>query len=342
MLDDRKARILQAIVDDYILTALPVGSRTISRKYISELSSATIRNEMSDLEELGYLDQPHSSSGRVPSYRAFRFYVDQLMRNSSLNTEELKRINGMFLSRIDKMEELLDNTASVLADTTAYASLVTPPVQKSLTLKRVQIVPITSGTALLIVVTDAGVLKDSIIRIPEGLSDDYLYMLSNMLTASLSEHSLEQAEELVNALFSEMGGHRELFASIVKAMEQRGDASSGHIVVGGVKHMLAHPEYSDVERARSLISALESKDKLFTLLERSGGVEMTISIGPEMGSPDMKDCALVSTTYKIGGRDVGRLGVIGPVRMNYPHVIAVLSRMREVLSGLLDHGTDST
>ena len=198
---DRKYRILQAIIDDYIMTALPVGSRTISRKYEQKLSSATIRNEMSDLEELGYLDQPHTSAGRVPSWKAYRLYVDQLMRVASLPPADNQRLREIFQSSMDSVEDVLTAATRALSELTDYTGVMIAPSAGRL--KRVQLVPITETTALMVTVTENGVHKDSIIPVAPDVSPEHLYMLSNYLTERLQGKTLDQVMSALQELLGE-------------------------------------------------------------------------------------------------------------------------------------------
>ena len=190
-LDERKYLILQAIIDDYIMTAMPVGSRTISRKSGVGFSPATIRNEMSDLEELGYLAQPHTSAGRVPSYKAYRLYVDHLMKTSKLTSDEREQMHEHLVSRSKQVEGVIRSAANVLSDATKYTSVIVAPKLGTLRIKHVQLVPVAERTALMIIVTTAGIVKDAVIRVPEELDADDLYGISRILTQRLSDQPLE-------------------------------------------------------------------------------------------------------------------------------------------------------
>ena len=201
-LDERKYKILQAIIDDYITTAMPVGSRTISRKQGMGLSSATIRNEMSDLEELGYLASPHTSAGRIPSYRAYRLYVDQIMRVGSLPPTEYSLLRKLFSRRMGQMEDVLTSATQALSELTDYTSVMIAPQMRNL--KRIQLVPLTDTTALMVTVTAEGVHKDSVIRIPAGVTPDHLYAISNMLTEKLGGRDAAQIPAVMQEMCSEM------------------------------------------------------------------------------------------------------------------------------------------
>lgn len=335
-LDERKFLILQAIIDDYIMTAVPVGSRTISRKSGMGVSPATIRNEMSDLEELGYLDQPHTSAGRIPSVKAYRLYVDQLLKVGQVSREDAERIHLHMNMRSAQVEQLIRRAAQVLSDMTQYTALVVAPQMHTMCIVRVQLVQISSNSALMIVVTNAGLLKDAVIRIPEGLSSDHLYQISQMLTEQLSGLTLMEMRRRFAEIFKNLKEHRRLLASVLDALENRlVESETGELVVDGGVNLLHYPEYSDVEKARNFLAVLESKEKLYPLLRRAGGVEFSIRIGPENDLPELSECSLVTATYRMGEGVTGTLGIIGPTRMNYSRVISVLDFMGRALSDML-------
>ncbi len=335
-LDERKFMILRAIIDDYIMTAVPVGSRTISRKAGVSFSPATIRNEMSDLEELGYLDQPHTSAGRVPSAKAYRLYVDHLLKVNEVSPEDAKRITDHFNARAGQVEEVIRGAAQTLSDMTRYTALVAAPQMYTMRIERVQLVKVGAQTALMIVVTDAGIIKDAVIRVPEALESDHLYTISQMLTEQLHDLTLSQIRQRFAEVFRDMREHRRLFASVLDALENRMEkAESQNMVVGGTTNLLSYPEYSDLAKARNFLAVLESKEKLYPLLKQAGGVEFTIRIGPENRLPELSECSLITATYRVGENTTGTMGVIGPTRMNYGRVLSVLSFMGRMISDLL-------
>lgn len=335
-LDDRKWMILQAIIDDYIMTAVPVGSRTLSRKEGMGVSPATIRNEMSDLEELGYLDQPHTSAGRVPSMKAYRLYVDQLLRGNPLTAQETARIQQHLNHRTAQLEQVIRRAAHALSDMTQYTALVVAPQMHTMRIVRVQIVQVTPQSALLVVVTDAGMIKDSVIRIPEGLESDHLYAISQMLTEQLTGLTLSEMRQKFSEIFKDLKEHRRLLASVLDAMEYRmAESETGEMVVDGGVNLLHYPEYADVEKARNFLSVLQAKDKLYPMLRKAGGVEFSIRIGPENDLPELSECSLVTATYKMQSGVNGTLGIIGPTRMNYGRVISVLEYISKAMSDIL-------
>ena len=334
-MDARKFRILQAIIDDYILTAIPVGSRTISKKYEMGLSSATIRNEMSDLEELGYLDQPHVSAGRIPSAKAYRLYVDQLLQNGILQSGDASSVRDHFGSRARQMEDVISRAAQVLSGLTHYTSLVMSPKGKELHIRTIQLVPVSSQSALLVIVTDGGIMRDTVIRVGSDLDSDALYAISRMLTEKLSGHTVTEALSMLNVA-SAAHPHHPVLEGVTEFLDTvEGDATKTKLALGGTSNILNFPEYSDVEKAKGFLSVLETKDKLIHLLENHGEMAFTVRIGPETGIPELKDCSLVTATYRLSDNTHGTIGVIGPTRMQYGRVLSILNAMGQQLSEVL-------
>ena len=228
-MDERKFRILQAIIDDYILTAVPVGSRTISKKYDMGLSSATIRNEMSDLEELGYLDQPHVSAGRVPSAKAYRLYVDQLLKTGRIRTDSDMAMRSHFLGRVRQMEDVMDHAAQVLSSLTNYTAVVLPPTGSQPRIRNIQLVSVSDNAALAVIVTDAGVVRDAVIHVSEELDQDALYSVSRTLTSELAGKTLSEAVERMPEIIRGMQSQAELLEGLGDVMH-----TSQHAQLSGV------------------------------------------------------------------------------------------------------------
>ena len=337
-LDERKFLILQAIIDDYITTAMPVGSRTISRKSGVGFSPATIRNEMSDLEELGYLDQPHTSAGRVPSNKAYRLYVDRLLKVGKLSIDERERMHDYMQARSAQVDGVIRSAAQVLADATQYTSVIVAPKLGTLRIKHIQLVPVAEGTALMIIVTNLGIVKDAVIRVPDGLDSDDLYSISRILTDRLANKPLEAVRQTFAELLRENEHNRKLMGEALHVIEKKLESEdSTDIVIGGSSKLLNYPEYSDVEKARNFLAVLESRDTVRRLFGRGGGMEVTIRIGPENDVPEMSDCSIVTAQYRVGDQSTGTLGIIGPTRMNYNRVIPVLEFMSRAMTELLSN-----
>ena len=336
MMDARKFRILQAIIDDYILTAIPVGSRTISKKYEMGLSSATIRNEMSDLEELGYLDQPHVSAGRIPSAKAYRLYVDQLLGQGVIPTDDSASVRQYFGNRTRQMEDVINHAAQVLSGLTHYTSLVMTPKGSELRIRTLQLVPVSATSALVVIVTDGGIMRDTVVDVGRDMDGDALYAISRMLTERLEGHTLSEAQQLLNSAKEAMHDDQALLDGVLHFVDEaEGKGSKAKLALGGTSNILNYPEYNDVEKARSFLSVLETKEKLMQLLEDRGEMAFTVRIGPETGIPELSDCSLVTASYRLGNNTRGTIGVIGPTRMQYGHVLSVLNAMGRQLSELL-------
>lgn len=332
-IDARKERILRAIIDDYILTAMPVGSRTISRKYETSLSSATIRNEMSDLEELGYLAQPHVSAGRVPSAKAYRLYVDELLEGHKVQADPQAR--AYFVQRVRQMEDVVTSAAQAISEITHYTAVVMMPKQLEMKISCLQLVPMPRGSALLVIVTDSGAIRDTVIRVSENLDGDALYAISRMLTERFAGRTLQEVQELLGAYSRQSGADGRVLQGIADlAAQMARQASTDTVTVGGSHNILNYPEYSDVEKARAFLSILEEKQRLMRLISDSDAA-FTVRIGPETGLPEMNDCSLVTARYRVGSDHKGFVGVIGPTRMPYSRVLGALSAVGSALSDLL-------
>ena len=336
-MDERKFRILQAIIDDYILTAIPVGSRTISKKYDMGLSSATIRNEMSDLEELGYLAQPHVSSGRIPSAKAYRLYVDQLLQKGKVNQTNVESLTTYFKDRQRQMEDVIGHAAKVISGMTNYTSLVTGPSrQEELCIRNLQLVKASSSTALVIIVTNAGVIRDQIIRISPLMDDDALYVISRMLSEMLIDNTLSEASVVLSTIMEQTDINNVELMSCVKHLvdEVCAQGDKQKIVFGGTSNILNFPEYNDAQKAKEFFSVLETKEQLISLMQNSNQMEFTVHIGPETGIAELENCSLITASYRFGNNTQGSMGVIGPTRMQYGKVMGVLQAMGQQLTSL--------
>ena len=334
---ERKYRILQAIIDDYILTALPVGSRTISRKYEQKLSSATIRNVMSDLEELGYLDSPHTSAGRVPSNKAYRLYVDQMLRPMALSPEEQAFIRECFDRRTHQVEDLSLRIAKALSSMTHYTTAVMTRTPKSDQIfSHLQLVPIAERRALLIIVTKSGAVRQSVIDVGTRIDPDELYTVSKILSAQLDGCPLSE----LNARFAAVSGSApQGVEHVMRALSMEAQQASkdevSALVVGGRSNLLRFPEYSDVDKARSLLSVFETRDKMVDLLSTGGEMEFSVRIGPETGLEETKDCSIVTASFRLGDGRVNTIGLIGPTRMEYGRALSVLAQVGRTLADVL-------
>ena len=340
-MDERKLRILQAIIDDYILTAVPVGSRTISKKYDMGLSSATIRNEMSDLEELGYLDQPHVSAGRVPSAKAYRLYVDELLKRGRIPSADVITVREHFQGRVRQMGDVIDHAAQVLSSLTHYTAVVLPPKGPEPRIRTLQLVPVSAVSALVVIVTDSGIVRDTVIRVSDQLDSDTLYAISRMLTQELAGMTLREAGARILEISRRMQRNEAVLAGVHQLLNAAEKKPMSHVAVGGSSNMLSYPEYSDVEKARNFLTLMETRDKLAQIIASQGEMAFTVRIGPETGVPEMVDCSIVTATYQSGGGQKGTIGIIGPTRMQYSKVLSILGTMGQQLSRMLQDEEDN-
>ena len=334
-LDERKRKILQAIIDDYIDTAEPIGSRTIARKHELGLSSATIRNEMADLEEMGYLAQPHTSSGRVPSDKGYRLYVDQLMQVHDLNTDEIEKIKSAMEMHINELSQLIRQASAVLSRVTKYTSMAMTPQMKTSTIKAIQVVPIEVGKAMVIVVTNAGIVRNSLVKISESVQPDMLIMMSNVLNNKLTGLTIEQVNvRVIKELEREVGISGEILLPILEcAADCINHIDNPEVYIEGTTNIFNHPEFRDMVKARDFMNMLDEKASLCKMLFdsfESGGI--TVRIGSENDMSGIRECSLITANYNIADTFIGTIGIIGPTRMEYPRVISSMKFVRRIMN----------
>jgi len=337
-LDFRKKQILQAIVDDYIESAEPVASKSLVNKHDFHVSSATVRNEMADLETLGYLEQPHTSAGRIPSDKGYREYVDSLMRVEELSAEDAKEISRRLTESFDEISGLLRKASSALAAQTGYMSLALSPRLRKSYLTQLKMLMIEPGKVLVVVVLSAGVVKDRIARIPDFLSAAQLFEISNAIEAGLCGKSLEEIT-LVTVTSAVKGAHIPdtlLNQVLYEAYTSIKQADSLDMYMDGTNHMLSFPEFHDNKNARGLFDTL-SKDGIIAgyvneVSENNITPSYMIRIGQEIQLEGLQDCSFITTTYNVGDKIAGNIGVIGPKRMDYSKVISQISFVRNTIN----------
>ena len=337
-LSERKTKILHAIIKNYLETGEPVGSRTISKYTDLNLSSATIRNEMADLEELGYIMQPHTSAGRIPSDKGYRWYVDMLM---SQKEQEITEIKGQMLEKAHKMEELLKQVAKVLANNTNYATMISTPTYNGNKLKFIQLSQVDDHQLIVVIVMEGNIVKNQIVTLDEPLSNEALLKLNMLLNTSLNGTSLEQINLGVIARLREQAGiHSGVMSSVLDAVANVIQLDDDmEIYTSGATNIFKYPELADTSKASELISAFEEKQDLVDLVkERMSDTENTgiqVYIGDEMPVQTMKDCSVVTATYELGKGMHGTIGIIGPKRMDYANVVDSLKALKVQLDELI-------
>lgn len=333
-LTERKLKILQAIISDYVKTAEPVGSRTLSKKYDLGISPATIRNEMADLEEMGYLTHPHTSAGRVPSDAAYRLYVNALMEKKELSNEEKNIIAQRLSSNMHEFEKTIEHAAKVLSEITDLTSFALTPSQNEDALRFINLLPVDENTVVMMIVAESGKISNKVIHLNVPYSEENLQLLAKAMTynykgRSISEVLTDNIIENFHTDIAAMSGlAKDVMPNFMKTLE---DMLNVRLYMEGLTNIFDIPEYSDLKKAKSFIEMLSQKED-FTrkLLERDDG--MIVTIGTENADDIMNDCALITASYHVDGKMVGKIGVIGPTRMRYSEVTSIIEYLTDNLS----------
>lgn len=338
MLNERKKKILQIIIEDYISSAEPVGSRTIARKYDLGLSPATIRNEMSDLELLGYLEQPHTSAGRIPSAQAYRFYVDALIEPGTLADNDMALIDGWYNERRRNIDDIFQSTAKILSRMTQNVSMVLTNQQTIANFCYLKFLPLDSQHAILCIVADDGSIDTNVVDIPLGMSSEEMDYLAGKMSKLLEDRNLSDISvEILQNVHTDVVEDKLIFSSLLQAVRKMtGRRQEQKVFLGGTKQLLNQPEFRDVERVRNLLGILEEEKVLKDLLQGGEDSGLKVTIGSENKFTGIQDCSMVQATYRLNGQIVGTMAVLGPTRMEYGKVISVMDYLHKYLKTILD------
>lgn len=336
-LDGRKKQILKVVTDDYISSAEPVGSRTIARRYDLGLSPATIRNEMADLEEGGYLEQPHTSAGRVPSEKGYRYYVDALMSMQQLNAQEINLIYRELEKHHHEIENLIHQTSKILTQMTKYPSMVLGPQIETAVFRHIQLIKLSENTILVLILTDTGYVENKIIELENGITDVELDCLSSLLNHKLRGMNLKDIKSsIIREIRTEMVFQDEFFNEAIKVLIKSITAhSQERVFLDGATKILEQPEFANVIKFKPLLKVLEEEENLYKLLTNNLQRGAKVKIGSENEDFGIQDCSVVTAGYEIAGRTVGVIGVLGPTRMEYGKVLPIVEYTAEILSDLL-------
>lgn len=336
-LDERKKIILQSIIKTYLETGEPVGSRTISKYTDLNLSSATIRNEMADLEDLGYILQPHTSAGRIPSDAGYRWYVDMLMEEKE---QEVTEMREQMLQKADKMDQLLKQAAKVLANNTNYATMVSAPSYNRNKLKFIQLSQVDDNQIVAVIVMEGNIIKNKIVTVNENLSNEELLKLNMLLNTNLNGLAIEEINLGMIARLKEMAGeHREVVSDVLDAVGGVLQVDNDYeIYTSGATNVFKYPELSDNQSAQEIINAFEEKQQLASLVSQTLASDenkgIQVYIGNETPVQNMKDCSVVTATYELSEGMQGTIGIIGPKRMDYEHVMKTLKTLMNELDAI--------
>ena len=335
-LDDRKVTILKAIIKTYLETGEPVGSRTISKYTDLKLSPATIRNEMSDLEEMGYIQQPHTSAGRIPSDKGYRFYVDQIMQEKD---NEVADMQELMIQRVDRLESVLKKLAKILAKDTNYAALISGPQYHHNKLKFIQLSRVDAYKLLLVIVVEGNLIKNTMVDVQEELTDEQILNLNILLNSSLNGLTIEEINlDIISRLKEDAGIHSQVVELVLNEVAEaiKAGGEDLQIYTSGATNIFRYPELSEGDKASKLIGTLEHKEMLQEFVsevntENGGDAGIQVYIGDETPVQSMKDCSVVTANYDLGGGLRGTVGIIGPKRMDYEKVLGTLRNLMSQL-----------
>lgn len=337
-MDERKKKILRAIVQDYITTAEPVGSRTIARKFDLGISPATIRNEMSDMEELGLIEQPHTSSGRIPSDAGYRYYVDCLMEHPKLSKNEKGVIERETLKGIAEIQEVISHTSKLLSELTHLTSIVVGPQKEKSSFSQMHFLPYQPGQAIMVIVKENGVVENQIVDIGEDVTAEELQQIATVFNQKMRGHSMTEVKRgFLHEIYSELTRQRYLIDNALEllsaVLKDTGDEKN-KVYVGGTLNMLNQPEFQDVEKIKNLLQVFEEGEQIKKVLHPLAD-GLTVTIGGENTLKGLQDCSIISSTFRIDGEALGMIGLIGPTRMDYSKAMAMVDYMTGTLSELL-------
>lgn len=337
MLTDRQLLIFQVIVDDFIQSAQPVGSRSLSKKEEISYSSATIRNEMADLEELGFIEKTHTSSGRIPSEKGYRYYVDHLLAPQQLNKNDVHKVNSIFAERIYELEKIVQKSAKILSEMTNYTSIVLGPAVRENKLKKIQIVPLNQQTAIAIIVTDTGHVENRMFHLPETMDAGDLEKLVNILNDRLTGVPIESLnnkiyKEVAVLLRQHINNYDLMLNSIADTIKI---PSSEKLFFGGKTNMLSQPEFHNIEKVKDLMNMIDQEEGIYELIRSNKKAGINIKIGHENNNTAMENCSLITASYSMGSEQLGSIAILGPTRMEYSRVISLLQFISKDLSSVL-------
>lgn len=330
-LTERKKKVLQALVDGYITSVEPISSGDIQAKYLPNVSTATIRSELSHLEEMGYLIKPHVSAGRVPSSKAYRYYVENFVEDDIIDLEQLR---DNISKKYDSVVEIVKDSAKIVSDVTNYTSMLMIANSDTLTIKDIKLLDMFDGKALVLIITDSGVIKDKEINLPK-IEDNYVEVANGLLSKTFAGKTLSQIVNSQVDLDVELKDFKQIFEKVIDLLSEYKKSRDGQLFVEGTDKIFDYPESKNYDNIKNFMTIVGKKDKLKNLMKDDGDIEVSIKIGAEDGE-GLDNMALVSAKYHIKGKEVGQLGVIGPERMDYKKVLGVLKQLGKIIDNLDD------
>lgn len=333
-LNERKRKILEAIILDYTSTAEPVGSRTISKNYGLNISPATVRNEMSDLEDMGYIEQPYTSAGRMPSDLGYRYYVDYIMQKNKLDEAIEKLVISSFKGKINRFDDAIKISMELIAKITRYPSLFLVPETESSALSMIRMLKVDETKALLVIITENNLVENIFVDLPSGFEEEDLNLITSVINSKLSGTKIAQwNKSLIRELYGDLLKQKEVLTAVLDSIEDRlNHKSDQRVYSAGFIQMLNEPEFRDIDKVKSILSFFDDKKIIEDMLLRKSQIEdFQIVIGNENEAEEIKDCSLIKKSYSFQGDFQGIMGIVGPKRMDYSNSISLLELISEVL-----------
>ena len=335
-LSERKQRILRAVVDEYIRAASPISSGEIQSKYFPEISSATIRSELSTLEDMGFLIQPHTSAGRVPAPVAYKLYAENFLPKRTLTTGEVALIHSSFEGRFRDVEDIVKTTARVISDLTNYTSVVVLDDSRAVRLREIKLVDLDERSVLIIIVTDSGVIKDKVITTARPLNPSYLKDAAALLNNVFYGKTVDELKSHEQVLSVQLKDYKDLFDGIVEILVNNDATADKGVIFEGAGKFLEHPD-QDIDTARSFLRLMDGRDSMKALIDDDTEIEFSVKVGKDEDGTGLDKCAVVTAKYSVNGLALGHAGVIGPARMDYCKVVSVLDEVRDALRIISDN-----
>lgn len=332
-LDDRKKKVLQAIVEEYINTAEPVSSGTISKGHGLDFSSATIRNDMAQLENIGFLDKPHTSSGRVPSAKGYRYYVNELLKEDNLSLEEIKYIQRKLKVKVNEIEDLTKAATTTLSEITHYTTVAVGPKTDKQLIEEIKFVSLGQRMLMVVIVTDTGLVKETIIKFDEDITDSQVDTLNNLFNARLKGKPLSKIDKpMAEYIFSEVHYSVGIMKAIIEQINKIVDEENNSIFLKGAKNAFDLPEFKSMKVAKNFVNLLDAKDEMLEIFNSGEAEDINVFIGDENENSNLKDFSIITFKHTMGNKDLGTIGIIGPKRMDYAKVIAVMKYISKKLN----------
>ena len=333
MLDDRKKKVLQAIVEEYINTAEPVSSNGILKKYNLDCSSATIRNDMAELEKIGFLDKPHTSSGRVPSAKGYRFYVDELLKDDNISVEEIKYISDKLETKVNEIEDLTKIAANTISEVTHYTTVSIGPKADTQIIQEIKFVLLGARMMLAVILTDTGLVKETIIKFDEDVTEKQIETMNYMFNNKLKGQPIEKIDRpLEDYLYDEMTYSVNVIKPVIEQIKKVLEDDE-NIYLEGANKAFELPEFNSLEVAKNFVNVLDTKELMADMLNSGFAKDINVYIGEENEKDELKDFSIVTFKHKVGNKDLGTIGIIGPKRMDYSKVISVMKYISKKLNG---------